>query len=111
MARTDGENPIPFASALNDVLRQMLAAAKQQGREEALAQIQSLVAGSGGSSIGNGPAGKRGPGRPRKDAAEPALTKSGTTRKNPWAGLSPEARLQRINAIRKGRGLPAKEKL
>lgn len=30
-------------------------------------------------------------------------------RRNPWAGLTPAERLARVNAIRVGRGLPARE--
>ena len=37
-----------------------------------------------------------------------ATAKSGKKRKNSWSGLSAEARLARVNAIRKGRGLPPK---
>ncbi len=37
--------------------------------------------------------------------------KSSKPRKNPWANLTPEERLKRVNAIRKGRGLPLKRKL
>lgn len=32
-------------------------------------------------------------------------------RKNPWHGLSPAARLARVNAIRKGRGLAPRKEL
>jgi hypothetical protein len=80
----------------------LVDAARRQGRAEALVHIRGLVAG--------GAAPKRGPGRPRKDGSvAPARTKSGKPRKNPWAKLSPAARLARINAIRKGKGLPPRE--
>lgn len=47
---------------------------------------------------------------PRKRRAPMTVTGAAPARrcKNPWAGLSPAARLARVNAIRKGRGLPAK---
>ena len=38
-------------------------------------------------------------------------TKSGKARMKPWAGLTPEQRLERVNAIRRGRGLPEKNAL
>jgi hypothetical protein len=52
---------------------------------------------------------RRGPGRPRgsKNKSNFAATaKSKQKRKNSWAGLSAAARLARVNAIRKGKGLP-----
>lgn len=32
-------------------------------------------------------------------------------RKNPWANMTPEQKLERVNAIRKGRGLPPRKSL
>jgi hypothetical protein len=91
---------------LQSRVAQLVETARRQGRDEALGHIRSLVGGA---------APKRGPGRPRKDAgaapAAPARTKSGKRRKNPWAKLSPAARLARINAIRKGKGLPLRNSL
>ena len=84
-------------------LARLVATAKQEGRDEALSQVRSLV--SGGAAT---PTGKRG----RKPvAAKTARKKSKKPRKNPWADLTPAQRLKRINAIRKGRGLPLKRKL
>ena len=40
-----------------------------------------------------------------------AARKTKKPRKNPWADLTPQQRLKRVNAIRKGRGLPVKRKL
>ncbi len=87
---------------LTSRIAQVVDAARRQGRDEALGHIRNLVAG--------GAAPKRGPGRPRKDGSvAPTPTKSGRPRKNPWAKLSPAARLARVNAIRKGKGLPPRE--
>ena len=59
------------------------------------------------------PKSERKPAAKGKTAAKAAKpkTKSGKPRKNPWANLTPEQRLKRVNAIRKGRGLPLKRKL
>jgi hypothetical protein len=82
----------------------IVAAARDSGRSEALAQIQHLV-GGGAAPV------RRGPGRPPKSAsAAAAPAKPRAKRKNSWAGLSAEARLARINAIRKGKGLAPREK-
>jgi len=110
MPKSGGEIPVPFAKELNDLVRRLVAAAKEAGREEALAQIRAIA--GGGVDFGNGRRRRGGRGRPAKSAtAKPARRKSSKPRRNPWASLSPEARLKRVNAIRKGRGLPLKEKL
>lgn len=86
-------------------IERLAEAARAEGRAAALESLRSVLEGGG--------APRRGPGRPRKDAA-PAAAKprrAGKRRKNPWAGLSPAERLARVNAIRKGRGLPPKESL
>jgi hypothetical protein len=73
----------------------ILAAARKQGHDEALANIRALVGETGVSS------GRRGPGRPKD-----SMNKPRRARKNSWTGLSPDDRLARVNAIRKGKGLP-----
>lgn len=88
------------ASLLADVkvrLDRLVDAARAEGRIQALTEIHSFV--GGGVPI------KRGPGRPRKHGSIPAA-KPRKARKNSWSGLSPAARLARINSIRKGKGLP-----
>ena len=98
------------AALLQDLKSQIdraVAAARAEGHAAAMAEIRSLV-GGGAAPM------KRGPGRPRKDAvvaAAEAPRKTRKLRKNPWARLSPAERLARINAIRKGRGLPLKDSL
>lgn len=103
MPRPKNETSALVADFTNRIA-QLVESARRQGRAEALGHIRNLV--------GGGAAPKRGPGRPRKDAsATPVRTKSGKPRKNPWAKLSPSARLARINAIRKGKGLPLRDSL
>lgn len=67
-------------------LQRLVEAAKQEGRNEALAEVRSLVGGDGGSmgSGGKKPPGKRGR-KPAKETAQRAKknTKSGKPRKNP----------------------------
>jgi hypothetical protein len=98
-------------------LGELVEAARAEGRAEALAEVAGLVSGGRGSAAAAAPA-KRGPGRPKgsrnkpkagRPAAKPAKAKK--PRKSGWAGLTPEARLARINAIRVGRGLPPKDAL
>jgi hypothetical protein len=85
-------------------VEELLEQARAEGRESALAGIRSAL---------DGGAVKRRPGRPRKVAEEAPVptTRLGKKRRNPWAGLTPEQKLERVNAIRKGRGLALKEKL
>lgn len=86
-------------------LAKLVEVAKKEGREAALTEVRALVGGA--VNIGGGaPRRGRKPGAPK--AEKPAKRKG--KRKNPWANLSPEARLARVNAIRKGRGLPLLDK-
>lgn len=104
MPRTD-ENPASLMADLRSRLDRLVDAARREGREEALAEVRGLVGGA--------VAPKRGPGRPPKSgsAAAAARPAKKSKRKNPWASMSPADRLARVNAIRKGRGLPLREKL
>lgn len=98
------ENSKSLAADIASRLTRLIEAARKEGRDEALAELRHLVSG------GAAPA-KRGPGRPKGPRNAPKArkaAKSGKPRKNPWAGLSAEERLARVNAIRKGRGLPLK---
>jgi hypothetical protein len=86
---------------LHTRLQSVIAAARAEGRAKALDEIRSLV--------GGGVPAKRGPGRPRGSKNKPksaAAAKPKQKRKNSWAGLSASERLARVNAIRKGKGLP-----
>jgi len=96
-------------SDLKSRLDQLVVAAHQEGRAAALAEVRSLVSGGTVGVV------KRGPGRPKGSKNAPksaagAPVKPKKKRKNSWAGLSAEARLARVNAIRKGKGLPPKDK-
>ena len=95
-------------------LERLVAAAQKEGRDEALAEIRALIVGGGGEipvpkTRGRGrPKGSKN--KPKSDvpAKAPRAKKTGKKRKSSWAGLSPAARLMRVNAIRKGRGLAPK---
>lgn len=93
-------------SDLTSRLERLVAVARDEGRDSALSEIRSLVGGELPGVV------RRGPGRPKgsknKPMADAAPTKK---RKNSWAGLSDADRLARVNAIRKGKGLPPKDKL
>jgi hypothetical protein len=86
-------------------LARVVEVATQEGRDTALAQVRSIV---GGGGVAVGPI-RRGPGRPMGSKNKPkdaATAKPKQKRKNSWAGLSASERLARVNAIRKGKGLP-----
>jgi hypothetical protein len=92
---------------LHSRLARVVEIAAQEGRDSALAQVRSIV---GGDSVPVGPI-RRGRGRPLGSKNKPkadAVAKPKQKLKNSWAGLSPAARLARVNAIRKGKGLPPK---
>ena len=99
MPRMKNETSVLIAD-LHRRLDAVVAAARKSGHDDALSSIRAIVA--GGAPV------KRGPGRPRKN---PVAVAAGPKkrRKNSWAGLSPAARLARINAIRKGKGLPPRD--
>jgi hypothetical protein len=82
----------------------LVAAAREQGRSDALNEIRSLV---GGGVTTNPLPVRRGPGRPKGSRNAPKADK----RKSSWSGMTPEARLARVNAIRKGKGLPPRSSL
>jgi hypothetical protein len=100
-----------FAAMLSDLharIARVVEVAREEGRAHGLDEIRSLVGGGAAAS----PV-RRGPGRPRGSrnlasaAAAPAAGPK-KRRKNSWSGLTPEQRLARVNAIRKGKGLPPK---
>jgi len=99
MPRMKNETSVLLAD-LHRRIDALVAAAHKSGQDEALGHIRALVAGGGVV--------KRGPGRPPKNpmfaAAAHAAPKK--RRKNSWAGLTAAERLARVNAIRKGKGLP-----
>ncbi len=99
MARLKNESSALLAD-LHHRLDALVAAAVRQGRESALADIRNLV---GGTLPGARPA--------RTPRARRATAKKSSSRPNPWAAMTPEQRLARVNAIRKGRGLPPKDAL
>lgn len=83
-------------------LERLVAAARQEGRDAALSEVRTLVG-------GGAPSRER---FPRTTSAPRGLSaRKVDGRRNSWAGLTPEARLARVNAIRKGKGLPPKTKL
>lgn len=92
---------------LNSRLAQLVDAARAEGRDAALAEIRNLVGGTAAPTKGEPTTRRKTTQRGRKSAAK----KSTKKRKNSWAGLTPEQRLARVNAIRKGRGLPLKDAL
>ncbi len=99
------EETTALLSDLTIRLERLVATARNEGREQALADVRSLVNGGVATTV----IVKRGPRRPRKDAAVVAAGKPLDKRRNSWSGLTPEQRLVRVNAIRKGKGLPPKD--
>ena len=86
---------------LTSRLAKLVEAARKEGRDEALAEVRDLVGGKGAGT----------PATRGRKAASKGPAKRKRKRKNPWAGLTPKQHLARVNAIRKGRGLPLKRKL
>ncbi len=94
---------------LQEQLAKLVAAAHAAGRESALTELRAVLGGAApAAKPGRKATAKAAPAKPAKAAKS---GKGGKKRKNPWASLSPEARLARVNAIRKGRGLPVKDSL
>lgn len=87
-------------------LERLVEAAKAEGRDAALADLRRLMGDAAPSPV------RRGPGRPKgRKAAPKSDVAPAKKRKSSWAGLTAEARLARVNAIRTGKGLPPKESL
>jgi len=82
-------------------LERIVAAARQEGREAALAEVRSLVGGGAGAPAA----------RPRQAAPAASPVRKTDGRRNSWSGMTPADRLRRVNAIRAGKGLPPKDKL
>lgn len=100
------EDPKTLLADLTSRLERLVEASRREGRESALAEIRGLVGSESGTPA------RRGPGRPRGSrnrTTPPAAPRK--PRRNSWAGLTPEDRLARVNAIRKGKGLPPKDAL
>ncbi len=93
-----------LVAELHRRIESLVAAARQEGRNQALGEIRALV--GGGVTMAPLPM-RRGPGRPRGSVNRPKADK----RKSSWSAMTPEARLARVNAIRKGKGLPPKDRL
>ncbi len=88
---------------LTDRLEKLVAAARKEGRENALADVRSLVDGSAPARRGRKPAVVK--------AAAPKKTrkKSSKPRKNPWATMTPEQKKARVRKMLAGRGLTPKD--
>jgi hypothetical protein len=102
MPRPANETSVLLAD-LHARLGRVVEVARQAGHDTALEEIRRLV--RGGSA---GVPMRRGPGRPKGSRNKPKALAAAPKRprRNSWAGLSKAARLKRINAIRKGKGLP-----
>lgn len=101
------ENTDSLLSDLTTRLERLVAVARTEGRESALADVRSLVT---GGNLGAAAA-RRGPGRPPRiepaTAERPAARpkKSRARRRNPWAHMTPEQRAERVRKMLAGRGL------
>jgi hypothetical protein len=82
-------------------LVELVAAARQEGKDGAVDQIRSMLGGTLGLAVA--PV-KRGPGRPRKNPlAAPAAPKAKKARRNPWAHLTEEQKAERVRKMQEGR--------
>ena len=102
------ENSSSLAADLRSRLEWLVAVARQEGRDQALAELRRLVAGAGAAvSV------RRGPGRPKGSKNQPTTatataTKSRRARKDWWATTTPEQRAERTRKMLAGRGLKPK---
>lgn len=96
-------------SLLNDLtsrLERLVAAARKEGRDEALAELRHLVAGGP-----TAPPVRRGPGRPKGSKNGPkagGTSKPRRARKDWWATATPEQKAERTRKMLAGRGLKPK---
>ena len=84
-------------------LEKLVDTARQEGREDALAQVRSVVEGGGAKRRGRKPAAQAAAAarKPRKKSSKP--------RKNPWATMTPEQKKARVRKMLAGRGLKPKD--
>jgi hypothetical protein len=101
MPQASGETAALVSDLMSRIDR-LVSAARQEGREAALTEVRHLV----GGAVGVGA-------RPALAVAAPAAraTRGTDKRRSSWSSMTPEARLARVNAIRRGKGLPPKDKL
>ena len=105
MARTkQKKKTIGVAEDLRARIEKLVETARNEGRDDALAQVRHLLGGAPGKGAAR-TAERGSKGTPRKGTSKKAK------RRNSWAGLTDEQRLVRVNAIRKGKGLPPRESL
>jgi len=83
--------------SIEKIIKDREEAAFARGRQSVIDALQPI--------LGKPKREKPKEGRPKREKP------NGAKRKNPWAGLSDEERLVRINAIRSGRGLSLKTSL
>ena len=105
MPRMANETSVLLAD-LQARISRIVEIARQEGHDEALASIRSLVAGGGGAAAMT-PV-RRGPGRPLGSKNAPKKTKSGKPRKNPWLNMTAEEKAARVKKMLAGRGLKPK---
>ena len=91
-------------------LEELEAAVRREAEQALQERLRNVLAGA--ADVPAAPRRGRPPGsknKPKTDAAAAAPAPgAATTRRNSWSGLTPEQKLARVNAIRKGRGLPPK---
>lgn len=106
MARPNGNDvPSQLYSDAAELVRRAYLEGYHTGENAALAKIKSLFGGPVGVAVGTmQKVPTRGFVKVKPVAAKtPAVRRK---RRNPWANLTPEERQVRVNAIRKGKGLP-----
>lgn len=99
MAKPQSNAVDAWVSDIRRHLNEQYTSGYLDGQKEALSKIQGLF---GGTVVGAAAKAVK------KAAAAPATKTPAVRRKrrNPWANLTPEERQARVNAIRKGKGLP-----
>ena len=82
-------------------LERLVETARQEGRDEALADIRNLVDGGAKGPRGRKPAAADTAKKPRKKSKKP--------RKNPWATMTAAQKKERVRKMLAGRGLKPKD--
>ncbi len=93
-------NPDALLADLTTRLERLVAQARKEGREDALAEVRQLVGGGGATTKTRG--------RPRKAAKKPAKRKK--KRKSWWDTATAKQKAERTRKMLAGRGLKPKRK-
>ena len=112
MVKKAARSTAPGVSAdLTGRIERLLNAARREGREEALAEVRSLVGGTAASSTAAPKTAGASAATQSAESTKPAKAprkKSSKSRKNPWATMTAEQKAERVRKMLAGRGIKPK---